>query len=94
MNAVIINKTSTTGLNHITNSQSGKGGDRGIITDASWLNQDGGGGIGFRDRSALKDGNWSNAQVADRGTFFRVRTESTVLRTMNNMIFCDSVEIT
>jgi len=54
-------------LNHITNSQSGQGGYRGIITDASWLNQSGGGASDFRDRPALKDDKLSNAQVVDRG---------------------------
>jgi len=44
---MVISKASTTGLNHITNSQSGQDGSWEIITDASWLNQGGGIGTGF-----------------------------------------------
>ena len=47
--------------------------------------------LAFRDRSAIKDDGSNNAQVVDRGTFSRMRTESTVLRTMNSLNNCDHV---
>ena len=46
------------------NPKSGHGGGRGIITDASWLNQGGGGGTTFRDKPAAVDGSSNKIRVA------------------------------
>jgi len=50
-------------------SKSGHGGGQGINIDVSCLSHGGGGEVGFRDRSTIKDGSSSNTYVADRGTF-------------------------
>ena len=70
-------------------SQSGHGGGRGSNRCASRLNQGGGGGTDFCDKSAIKDDSSSSAHVTSASS--RMSTESTVFRTMNSLISCDSV---
>ena len=60
-------------------------------TDALCPSHGGVGEIDFCDRSVIKDDSSSNAQVADRGTSFRMRIESTVLHIMNSLIFYDPI---
>jgi len=75
----------TTGLNHITNPQSGQGGDRGISIDASWLNQGGGGGTSLHDQPAVVDGTSNKAHASCRGKSFLMRTGLIVLCTIRNL---------
>jgi len=89
VNSVVSSKTSTAELNHITIPQSGQGGDREINTDVSWLNQNGGGGTDFRDRSDVKDGKSNQSQVVDICESFMMKTKLTVLCTRNSMFSCD-----
>jgi len=91
VNAVVSSKASITGLNHITNFQSNQGGGWGINTDASWLNQGGGGGTGFRDRLDMKDGILNQLKIVDRCESSMMKTELTALCIMNNLISCDPV---
>ena len=78
-------------MNRITNPQSGQGGGRGIDTDASWLNQGGEGGTGFRDKPAAVDDKSSQSQVTDRCKLSMMETELTALCIMNSLISCDPI---
>jgi len=53
----------------------GYGGGRGASIRVSLLNQDGGSGTGFRDRSGAVDESSNRAQVASRSDSFLLKTE-------------------
>jgi len=88
---VILDKHDWVKLNRITNSQSGQCDGRKINIDASRLNQSGGDGFGFRDKSTVKDGRLSQSPVIDRCELFVMNTEWTAFCTMKRLMSCNPV---
>ena len=76
--------------NHISH-QSCHGGDRIIGISESYLNHDGEGRTGFREKSVAVNGNSSKIHVAFRGKSSPLKTKPIVLCTIRILNSCENV---